>query len=106
MRMAELVTSSNSIRWALENLRAGDLSEAIETLEQHLDTNIQFLGAMRKKLDARDNECIKDTLRCIRDYRQGHPRRRETGFTQNDEKDRVEFSKNIDRIGKILEEIE
>lgn len=66
-----------SARILLEELRAGRLPNALELLEQQLDTNILILERLTKETDEPDRQSITEVLKVVRDYRARHPRKTE-----------------------------
>jgi hypothetical protein len=64
----------------LKAIRSGDTNEAINTLEEDLDTNILLIGAAVEGTPAsqRDRHCVS-RIRWLRDYRAQHPRKTEFG---------------------------
>lgn len=92
-------------QFALESLRAKDISRALEILELELDRSVLNLHAHGKECDPIEREQVVSALREIRAYRQAHPRRMESdlGAVANGVLGRsIEISK--ERIGEILDE--
>jgi len=68
----------------LKAIRSGDTNEAIQTLEEDLDTNILMIGAavQATPVSKRDRQWLS-RIRWLREYRAEHPRKPE--FTAIDE---------------------
>jgi hypothetical protein len=72
-------------RIVLDELRAGRLANALELLEQTLDTGVLAIDSLGRRLGAVEHERAAASLRVLRDYRQRHPRKPEAAIQGVDE---------------------
>ncbi len=64
-------------RILLDELRAGRLANALELLEQQLDTNVLAMQKFSESAGPSERQPVLGTLRILRDYRRRHPRKTE-----------------------------
>jgi hypothetical protein len=62
-------------RILLDELRAGRTSNALELLEQQLDTNLLILERQLKNAEEAERSQISAVLKIIQDYRARYPRK-------------------------------
>jgi hypothetical protein len=88
----------------LEVLRSGQVSKAIELLEQRLDVSIQIMHRFARDAESNERDSINLTLRILREYRLRHPRKTEAviGYEGEDE---LENKEAHERVRKILNEM-
>ena len=84
MRLIVVATEAASITGALDNLRKNRLGEALEALEQQLDTATVMLDEVARQVEDDNRERAIQTLRLIRDYRRLQPRRSEIDMSKFD----------------------
>ena len=66
-----------SARILLDELRGGGLANALELLEQQLDTSVLAMQRFSEPAGPSEREAVLGTLRILRDYRRRHPRKTE-----------------------------
>ena len=86
-------------RIVLDELRAGRLPNALELLEQHLDTSVLTLHRFAQDADTSGRQQATDSLRNVRDYRRRHPRKTEAAI--DDTPSTLQTQK---RVQEILDE--
>jgi len=64
-------------RILLDELRAGRLANALELLEQQLDTSVLAIQKFSESAGPSEREPVLETLRVLREYRRRHPRKTE-----------------------------
>ena len=64
-----------AVRIILEELRAGRVANALELLEQQLDTSLLTIQSLARDAELADREQSENSLRIVREYRQRHPRK-------------------------------
>ena len=103
LKMALLGAKGEALaaRIVLDELRAGRLANALELLEQALDTAVLAIDSFSQKLGPAERKLAAATLRVLRDYRQRHPRKSEAAIEGIDETD---LHRTQMRVLKILNE--
>ena len=66
-----------SARILLDELRDGRLANALELLEQQLDTSVLAMQRFSESAGPSEREPVLGALRVLRDYRRRHPRKTE-----------------------------
>jgi len=69
MKMATAVTEASGTMATLYLLRGSRVAQAMELLEQELDSSVVRLSDLARRLTTSDRERVVQTLRSIRDYR-------------------------------------
>jgi len=73
-------TDALAAKILLTELRAGRATNAMELLEQQIDSSVIVIDGALSDLEADDREKALDTLRALKDYREQHPRRKEAAI--------------------------
>jgi hypothetical protein len=91
-------------RILLDELRAGRSANALELLEERLDTSVLMIDRFAQKGGPTERELVTATLRVVRDYRLRHPRKTEASI--EDIEDDGTLGHAQDKVRVILDKVE
>jgi hypothetical protein len=104
--LLKVMSTAGMTQLALESLRAGDTSRALEVLELELDASVVALGRLAKVAEHGDRDRATAILKMIRQYRYSHPRRLEADFSATANGVLVRAAREAGaRANQILEEV-
>ena len=80
---------------ALTELRAGRVTNALELLEQKIDSSVIIIDHSLSKVADRERDAALGTLRALKAYREAHPRQREAIIPDVDTKEMAQEASRI-----------
>lgn len=105
MKIASVVTQASGVLSTLYLLRGSRIAQAMELLEQELDSSVVDLDRLAEHLTSSDRERIVETLRSILGYRQLYPERPTADMEGIPEKLIADQRKIQDRAKGILDNL-
>jgi hypothetical protein len=90
----------------LSDLREGRVTNAMELLEQRLDTAVIALGTSMPKIDTTEQQRAQGVLHAVKGYRMKYPRQREAVFSDMEEHLASQLDQVREAAGRILDQVE
>jgi len=100
LRLLDAQTEAAISQTLLDELRSGRIANALELLEQRLDTSVLLIHRFIGEVEPAERTITIGVLRKIRQYRMRHPRKTEAVFDSEAQEDVATHEK----VGKLLDE--